>query len=602
MSTAELISASAKRPARTGRRADPRAERLLDIPLALETAPLLFPVRLDAIARAFVAAGVMLRILSYALNLPLWCDEAFVSSNFIDRGYLDLIRPLDYGQICPLLFLWVELTVVKLFGFSEWTLRLFPTVCSVASVVLFAHLSGRVLRGLPRVLAVAIFAVSFYPIRYGAEVKPYSSDLLVAMALLSLAIAWWRRPGDDRWLWLLALCVPLCLALSHPAVFVAGGISLGLAGMVWRTERTAARAAFLVYNVVLVATFLGLYHLFTASQSAGAGETLRGNYWAAAFPPLRAPPRLLLWLLEAHTSHMFAYPVGGANGASTFTALLFLAGIVNLRRRRESALLTLGLAPFCLAFVASILKRYPYGGSVRTMIFLAPIICLFAGLGAAALLQRIRRPRLRRGAWLAGLFLLVAAGTGYLAIALIHPYKSIYDQRSRAFARWFWPAQGRDAELLCLKSDFGVVTNRRHWQFFRSSLYLCNQAIYSPRRRDRKLTRETISADRPLRCVLYNEPEIGKAIFDSWLSAMTTHYRLRSSTTYVVNEGVNWRGADYEDRFVVLEFVPIDRGGAQVDAGSPRASTSASTRRQSAARVSSRGSPAFAPRVSIDVR
>jgi hypothetical protein len=297
---------------------------------------------------------------------------------------------------------------------------------------------------------------------------------------------------------------------------------------------------------------------------------------------------------------MFAYPVGGANGASTFTALLFLAGVVNLCRRREWALLTLGLAPFGLVFAASVLRRYPYGGSVRTMIFLAPIICLFAGLGGAALLQRIKRPRLRRAAWLTGLFLLIAAGTGYLAIALIHPYKSIYDQRSRQFARWFWPAQGHDAELLCLKSDFGVVTNRRHWQFFRSSLYLCNQAIYSPRRRDRRLTREPISADRPLRCVLYNEPEIGKPIFDAWLNAMTTRYRLRSTATYVVNEGVDWRGAGYEDRFVVLEFVPIDRCEAQVDAGSPRASTSANARRHSAARVSSRGSPE--PRVAIEVR
>ena len=58
------------------------------------------------------------------------------------------MRPLDYGQVCPLFFLWLELTAVKVFGFSEWSLRLIPTVCSVASVFLFAHMARRVTAGL----------------------------------------------------------------------------------------------------------------------------------------------------------------------------------------------------------------------------------------------------------------------------------------------------------------------------------------------------------------------------------------------------------------------------------------------------------------------
>ena len=129
-------------------------------------------------------AGCILRVVTFALNFPLWGDEAFVAVNLITRGYRDLLRPLDYGQICPLLFLWLELTAVKLFGFSEWSLRLIPTLCSVASVFLFAHMAGRVTRGPARLLAVAIFAVAYYPIRHGAEVKPYSTDLLAALILL----------------------------------------------------------------------------------------------------------------------------------------------------------------------------------------------------------------------------------------------------------------------------------------------------------------------------------------------------------------------------------------------------------------------------------
>ena len=76
----------------------------------------------------FVWLGVLLRVVTFALNFPLWGDEAFVAVNLITRGYRDLLRPLDYAQICPLLFLWLELTAVKLLGFSEWSLRLIPTI------------------------------------------------------------------------------------------------------------------------------------------------------------------------------------------------------------------------------------------------------------------------------------------------------------------------------------------------------------------------------------------------------------------------------------------------------------------------------------------
>ncbi len=346
--------------------------------------------RLRRAIGAFVAFGVLLRVVTFALNFPLWGDEAFVAANFISRGYLDLLRPLDYSQICPLLFLWLELSAVKLCGFQEYSLRLVPTLASVASVFLFAHVAGRVTRGWAHVLAVAVFAMAYYPIRHGAEVKPYSTDLFTSLILLALAIEWWRRPDHVRWLWALTAAVPVALALSHPAVFVAGGFSLGLAGAVWR-ERRRALLPFLAYNVALAATFLALFAAFTGVQQGAALETLRTNYWAGAFPPWHRPLELVLWLAEAHTGRMFAYPFGGPLGMSTFTTVCFLCALNYLRRHHESTLIGLALGPFLLTFLAALLGRYPYGGSARTMIFLAPAICLFMGLGLAALIARIPR-------------------------------------------------------------------------------------------------------------------------------------------------------------------------------------------------------------------
>ena len=141
-----------------------------------------------------MALGVAARLIRFGLRLPLWCDEAFLSANFLDRGYGDMLRPLEYHQVCPVLFLWVQLSVVKLLGFTEYTLRLFPLICGLGSIALFWHLAGRLLRGTALVLAVGIFATSYACIRYSAEAKPYGCDLLVGLVLVSLLVEWWRQP------------------------------------------------------------------------------------------------------------------------------------------------------------------------------------------------------------------------------------------------------------------------------------------------------------------------------------------------------------------------------------------------------------------------
>ena len=155
--------------------------------------------RLEWTIWAFVGLGVVLRIARYAMDYPLWWDEAFVAVNLIRRDYLALLRPLDYGQVCPILFLWAELTVVKLLGFSEWSLRLFPLTCGILSVFLFRYLASRVVQGVPLLLATAIFAVAYHPMRHAADVKPYASDLVAALALMAVAFDWWRAPsGPDE--------------------------------------------------------------------------------------------------------------------------------------------------------------------------------------------------------------------------------------------------------------------------------------------------------------------------------------------------------------------------------------------------------------------
>src|SRR5262249_31108039 len=159
-------------------------------------------------------------------------------------------------QVAPLGFLWIELTMVRLLGFAEWSLRLFPLCCGILSLFVFRHLASRLLSGAAYVLAVACLAVSKVPIGLSTDAKPYASDLLIARVLLAIAVEWLRAPERTVWLWILAAVAPAALFVSLPAVFVAGAISLALVMPAWKSAEAKVRWGWLAFNVFVAVSFL----------------------------------------------------------------------------------------------------------------------------------------------------------------------------------------------------------------------------------------------------------------------------------------------------------------------------------------------------------
>src|SRR5262249_47609996 len=134
--------------------------------------------------------------------------------------------------------------------------------------------------------------------------------------------------------------------------------------------------------------------------------------------------------------------------------------------------------------------------------------------------------RVRRG--LASLAVVSLAGVGLASLAgdLNRPYRFLHDHQARQFARRFWPAQARDAELACLRSDFGIAA--RPLKNMQTGIFLCNQWIYSPQRRHNGGPRwQAVTRQRPLRCVLDHESPRDKARLAAWLAHMERSFDLR---------------------------------------------------------------------------
>jgi hypothetical protein len=522
------------------------------------------------VARAtlgFVALGVTIRVVRYLLNFPLWCDETMLAANFLDRGFADLLRPLEYRQVSPLLFRFAMLGSVRAFGFSEMSLRLIPFVCGLGSVLLFRHVAGRILKGVPLLLAVAIFAVSAWPLRYAAEVKPYASDLLITLAMLAAAIEWRRDPAKVGWLWALAAGAPLAVGFSFPAVLVAAGIGLVLLPAVARSGRWDVRIAYVLFGLGAVATFLALQGFYKTSPQ---DQEYFYHEWDDAFPPLRNPLAFAAWFLRMNTGFAFAYPVGGANGLSGLTFALFVAGAVALWRGRRRAALGLALMPFAMGLVAAAIRRYPYGMNTRTMQYVAPAICLLAGLGLAAALARLASPRLRRDGLRGAVLALAALGLWLVGYDLTHPYKTPSDERARAFAQWFWTEKSIRAELACVRGDLGVVFRPEHWANDATDTYLCYQRIYSPRHARRAPLRlDAVSATHPLRVVLFNEFPQDTPAFRAWMAEMQSRFLLRGFESFPVSSVEPRKGPTWDSVYHVYEFIPRPDAPAVATPGAP---------------------------------
>ena len=229
--------------------------------------------RIRRILWGFLLLGIAVRAIRFLLCFPLWPDEAYLAHNYLDRSYLGLLKPLDFIQIAPILYLWVQKTFVNLFGFSEYSLRLYSLLCGVASLFVFRYMAGRLLRGTALVLAFAVFAVAYPLVRYSGEAKPYGADMLVALILVTLAILWQEQPEKPRRWWALTLAMPLAMLLSYPAAFMGGGICLAMAIelLLRRDRRWRSWLRWIVVCAALAGGAAVLYGLCAREQMEKSG-------------------------------------------------------------------------------------------------------------------------------------------------------------------------------------------------------------------------------------------------------------------------------------------------------------------------------------------
>jgi len=75
-----------------------------------------------------LASGIAISLIQYFSNRSLWVDEARLALNIITKDSCDLMNPLDYYQVAPIGFLFIEKAFSIVIPGSELGLRLFPLI------------------------------------------------------------------------------------------------------------------------------------------------------------------------------------------------------------------------------------------------------------------------------------------------------------------------------------------------------------------------------------------------------------------------------------------------------------------------------------------
>jgi hypothetical protein len=397
------------------------------------------PPPLALAAWGIVAAGAAARVARYLANRSLWGDEGSLAINLVERSAVGLATPLAHAQAAPLGFLWLEKAASLAFGESEYALRLVPLLAGLAALPLFHCVARALLPPRDALVALALFAVSEPLVFYASEVKPYSSDVLVALAIAWPALALIGRGPSRARLAALGAAGALGPWLSLPAVFAVGGCGLAAGAALWR--RGGARAAAPI--AALSALWLGLFAAEYALLLRGLrGAEILAESWRAYFAPLPLSGEALAWWWRGFLG-FFNDPLGLP--ANELAAPLFVAGAAALLRRAPEAAMAL-LAPIALALAAALAGLHPFPTSSlhglsdryypfygRLVLFAVPLALPFVAAGIGWLAGEPGRPGLpapaaagalgrgRRLLALAAALALFAAPVRQLAVNLLDP-------------------------------------------------------------------------------------------------------------------------------------------------------------------------------------
>ncbi|MBF0479959.1 MAG: glycosyltransferase family 39 protein [Candidatus Omnitrophica bacterium] len=333
------------------------------------------PFLISLVSQLILGVGIFLRLAHYFENRSFWLDETYQTIRITSRSYDDILRNVEiFPELVrvPLGFDLVEKFFVNLGGNNEFAFRFFPLISSIAALILFSFLVKKYLNPGLQLITVGLFAIAEPLVYYAAEVKQYSTDLLIAIVFILGMNVFLKKKSAGGWI-ILTLAGAAGLWVSHSVIFVLAGIGVFLLIDTLINKKWGDLIKLSVLGLAWLTSFYFVFKM--ALEPMVKSTTLLGEWESAFFKGPVLSVESLQWLGGSMLAS-FNNPVG--LGWPYLIAVFFVLGIKEIFRQQKLKSLLI-ILPIVFVLTAGFLGKYPFRG--RLLLFLIPFYYIVIGYG-----------------------------------------------------------------------------------------------------------------------------------------------------------------------------------------------------------------------------
>jgi len=320
-----------------------------------------------------ILIGIFLAIYQFIFNRSLWLDEASLALNIINRDFIELTKPLDYVQVAPIGFLFVEKVFVSVLGKNEFSLRIFSLISFLISIPYLYFLSNKLLRNqMMALMAASIYCITLSLINYSSEVKQYSIDVLLTILILYYCLT--IQLNKNSSLVILSIIGSIAIWFSNTSIiilFVAGSYLIYFEGLQNKNFKIVS-----IFVFWLISFFI-YYFLFIFDHPS---KEVVVAYWRYenGFLPLNILSKEFCYFFFGIFNSIYSYLLG----FGSFWFIPFIISVISviaLFKERQFTLIYFCLAPILVHVLLSGLELYPFKD--RLILYVAPLTIIIFTFG-----------------------------------------------------------------------------------------------------------------------------------------------------------------------------------------------------------------------------
>jgi hypothetical protein len=344
---------------------------------------------------SIVIFGMLCRLERFAEMRTFNNDECALISNFFTPGF-QFLQPLEHQQSAPIVFIFLSFFMGKCLGFSEMSLRIWPLLFSIGSLILmYVVIKQEIKSTFLQAIGLGIFACSNHLIDFAGQCKQYSSEVFFTLLAFVIGQQAAKLPLTIKNSFLLGFGGFVLIFASHSALFLL--FSFGLALVLNHIKHL--KQYFIPLSILFTTWIIALALMLKLTASAHTTAYMQ-SYWKKEFAPLPLSKSALDWYTNT-TNHLSTYLLSLEHSMG-LVLVLFIAGIAVLVKHKRYILLAWAASLAIVIFV-SIAHFYPIKS--RMMLWALPIILIVVFIALDELKMRYKNTAL-----LIALFIFIRSG------------------------------------------------------------------------------------------------------------------------------------------------------------------------------------------------